>query len=93
MTKVAPVRFASLMMGVWFLSNAAANKIAGTIAAFTPSPGEAPAAIDRHRRHIQHLSATNAGFWMIFVVIGFGAAGPMLLCVPLLNRLTASVKA
>ena len=32
-TKVAPVRFASLMMGVWFLANAAANKVAGTIAA------------------------------------------------------------
>lgn len=32
-TKVAPVQFASLMMGVWYLSNAAANKVAGTLAA------------------------------------------------------------
>src|ERR1019366_6236850 len=32
-TKGSPVRFASLMMGVWFLSNAAANKLGGTIAA------------------------------------------------------------
>ena len=43
-TKVAPVRFASLLMGVWFLANAAANKIAGSLAAFTPTPGEAPPA-------------------------------------------------
>ena len=27
-TKVAPVKFASLLMGVWFLANAAANKVA-----------------------------------------------------------------
>jgi len=27
-TKVAPVRFASLLMGVWFLANAAADKVA-----------------------------------------------------------------
>jgi len=34
-TKVAPSRLASLMMGVWFLSNAAASKIAGTVASYT----------------------------------------------------------
>lgn len=28
-TKLSPVRFASLMMGIWFLANAAANKTAG----------------------------------------------------------------
>jgi POT family proton-dependent oligopeptide transporter len=29
-TKLAPVKFVSLLMGVWFLSNAAANKLAGS---------------------------------------------------------------
>lgn len=43
-TKVAPVRFASLLMGVWFLANAAANKVAGFLAGYTPLPGEAAAA-------------------------------------------------
>ena len=76
------------------MANAAANKVAGWFAGYTPSPGEAPSAVETgFGGYIQHLSATNAGFWMIFVVIGFGAAGAMLLCVPLLNRLTASVKA
>jgi POT family proton-dependent oligopeptide transporter len=32
-TKVAPVRFASLLMGGWFLANAAANKLGGNLAA------------------------------------------------------------
>jgi POT family proton-dependent oligopeptide transporter len=34
-TKVAPFRFASLLMGGWFLANAAANWLAGNLAALT----------------------------------------------------------
>jgi POT family proton-dependent oligopeptide transporter len=34
-TKVAPVKFASLLMGVWFLANSAANFVAGQLAAMT----------------------------------------------------------
>jgi POT family proton-dependent oligopeptide transporter len=93
-TKVAPVKFASLLMGVWFLANAAANKVAGAVAAFTPTPGEAPRApAGGIGGLIQSWSATNHGFYMIFVVAGFAAAAIMLLFVPLLKRLTASVKA
>lgn len=33
-TKLAPVRIVGLMMGVWFLSNAMGNKIAGWAAGF-----------------------------------------------------------
>ena len=93
-TKIAPVRFASLLMGVWFLANAAADKIAGSLAAFTPTPGEIPkAASSGLGRFIQSVSTTNHGFYMIFVVAGFGAAAMMLVFVPLLKRLTASVAA
>jgi POT family proton-dependent oligopeptide transporter len=93
-TKVAPVRFASLLMGVWFLANAAANKVAGAVAAYTPTPGEAPQApASGIGGFIQSVSATNYGFYMIFVVAGFAAAAIMLLFVPLLKRLTATVKA
>lgn len=38
-TKLAPLRLASLMMGVWFLINAFANKLAGTIGAFAEQAG------------------------------------------------------
>jgi len=93
-TKVAPARFASLLMGVWFLSNAAANKIAGSLAAYTPTPGEAPTtAASGLAGYVQRMSTTNAGFFTIFVVASFSAAALMLLFVPLLKRLTASVKA
>ncbi len=36
--KLAPVKFASLLMGVWFLSTASANKFAGTLSALYPEP-------------------------------------------------------
>ena len=34
--KLAPVKFASLLMGVWFLSTASANKFAGTLSSYYP---------------------------------------------------------
>jgi POT family proton-dependent oligopeptide transporter len=34
--KLAPVKFASLLMGVWFLSTSAANKFAGTLSGLYP---------------------------------------------------------
>jgi POT family proton-dependent oligopeptide transporter len=43
-SKLAPLRLSSLLMGTWFLANAAANKFAGTLSALIPpSAGEAGA--------------------------------------------------
>jgi Dipeptide/tripeptide permease len=36
--KLAPLRFASLLMAVWYLSTAAANKFAGTLSSYYPEP-------------------------------------------------------
>lgn len=36
--KLAPLRFASLLMAVWYLSTAAANKFAGTLSGYYPQP-------------------------------------------------------
>ena len=89
-TKLAPARFASLLMGAWYLANAAANKVAGALAGLTPLPGEArPPAAGGLAGFLQDVSATNAGFYSIFVVSSFGAAALMLLFVPLLKRLAA----
>jgi POT family proton-dependent oligopeptide transporter len=74
-TKVAPYRFASLLMGVWFLANAAANKLGGFLAAQTES------------------IPSQSKFFTIPVVTSWGAAVLMLLLVPVLKRLTATVKA
>jgi len=38
--KLAPKRFASLLMGVWFLSNAAGYALTGTLGALLPPTGE-----------------------------------------------------
>lgn len=35
--KLSPARFSSLLMGTWFLANAAANKFAGTLSELIPS--------------------------------------------------------
>jgi POT family proton-dependent oligopeptide transporter len=40
-TKLAPTRYASALMGVWFLSNAAGNKLAGSIGALAEGHGDA----------------------------------------------------
>ncbi|MFN2398388.1 MAG: peptide MFS transporter [Gemmatimonadaceae bacterium] len=74
-TKVAPIRFASLLMGVWFLANSAANKLGGVLAAMT------------------ERIPSQATFYTIFVATSIGAALLMLVLVPLLKRLTTSVKA
>lgn len=38
--KLAPLKFASLLMAVWFLANAVANKLAGVLSALYPSEGK-----------------------------------------------------
>jgi len=37
-SKLSPIRFSSLLMGTWFLANALANKLAGTLSSLLP-PG------------------------------------------------------
>lgn len=36
--KLAPIRFASLLMATWYLSTAAANKFSGTLSSYYPEP-------------------------------------------------------
>ncbi|MDL2303450.1 peptide MFS transporter [Dysgonomonas sp. OttesenSCG-928-D17] len=36
--KLAPLRFASLLMAIWYLSTATANKFAGTLSGYYPQP-------------------------------------------------------
>ena len=38
--KLTPIRFASLMMGIWYLSTATANKFAGILAGLYPEAGK-----------------------------------------------------
>ena len=65
--KLAPVRFASLLMGVWYMSNAAANKFAGTLSALYPEQGIAKSILGFE-------IATLYDFFMIFVIMSAIAA-------------------
>jgi POT family proton-dependent oligopeptide transporter len=74
-TKVAPLRFGSLLMGAWFLANSAAHELGGILAAMTET------------------IPTQSKFFTIPVYTSIGAGIVMFLMVPLLKRLTRTVKA
>jgi POT family proton-dependent oligopeptide transporter len=64
--KLAPARFASILMGVWFLSNAVANKFGGKLGALLPSNGPT---------HFAGYTINNLyDFFMVFVVLSGVAA-------------------
>ena len=64
--KLAPARFGSILMGVWFISNAAGSKFAGTLGALYP--GEGPT-------NIIGFQVTNLyDFFLVFVVMSGVAA-------------------
>ena len=66
-TKLAPLRLGSLMMGVWFLVNLVGNTLAGYIGAFTENMGEYAwmmqprSRLRRARRSTRGCSASSAG--------------------------------
>lgn len=60
--KLAPVRFASLLMGVWFLSNAAANNFAGVLSGLYPDAGKTTSFLGYQMTNLYD-------FFMLFVVM------------------------
>jgi proton-dependent oligopeptide transporter, POT family len=58
--KLAPLKFASLLMAVWFLANAAANKLAGVLSALYPSEGKTTSFLGYHMNNMYD-------FFMLFV--------------------------
>ncbi|MCU0323268.1 MAG: peptide MFS transporter [Chitinophagaceae bacterium] len=68
--KLAPVRFASLLMGTWFLANATANKFAGTLSSFYPDGGKATSFLGYKMENI-------FDFFVLFIVMS-GAASLIL---------------
>lgn len=66
--KLSPPRFASLLMGVWFLSSATANKFAGILSGLYPEKGKpAPSLLGMRIENLYD-------FFMIFVVMAGIAA-------------------
>jgi len=68
--KLAPARFASLLMGTWFLANATANKFAGTLSAFYPEAGKTTSFMGYEMTNLYD-------FFVLFIVMS-GAASIVL---------------
>jgi POT family proton-dependent oligopeptide transporter len=65
--KLAPLRFASLLMGVWYMSMATANKFAGILSGLYPEAG-------KPKYILGFQIATLYDFFMLFVIIAGVAA-------------------
>jgi len=83
--KLAPVRFASLLMGIWYLSMATANKFAGMLSGLYPEAG-------KPKSFIGFEIATMYDFFMLFVVISGAAAVILFLLSKWLQKLMHGIK-
>lgn len=83
--KLSPIRFASLLMGVWYLSMATANKLAGALSSLYPEAGK-----------IKHLFgieiASLFDFFMVFVVMAAVASLILFLLSKKLQKLMHGVR-
>ncbi len=75
-SKLAPLKFASLLMGTWFLANFIANFIAGKMAGLSDRIAESGFILPGH-----------AGFFLIFVIAPCTAGVVLFMLVPLLKRM------
>jgi POT family proton-dependent oligopeptide transporter len=75
-SKLAPLRLSSLMMGTWFLANAAANKFAGTLSALIPPSGDVDPSVPVVYPSFAGFQITNLfEFFMLFIIMTGIAAG------------------
>jgi proton-dependent oligopeptide transporter, POT family len=77
-TRLAPLKFASMLMGMWFLANFAANLLAGYLAGMLEAVEQG---------EVFHILGGQADFFLIFVLSSIGAGGLLILLGPLLTRL------
>jgi POT family proton-dependent oligopeptide transporter len=78
-TKLAPVKYVSLLMGLWFFSTAIAEFLAGQLASLSERV---------ERGEIFHLLGGQADFFLVFVVTSVAAGVLLLALSPWLKRLT-----
>lgn len=84
-TKAAPVRFVSLLMGIWFVSSFLANLVGGLVAAQTEKVERGE--IKLPWNFSQGTGTTQADFFFLFVVTSIGAGVLILLLTPMLRKL------
>jgi len=79
-TKAAPVKFVSLLMGIWFISSFIANLGGGLIAAQVE-------AIEQGRLKLPWSFGGQADFFFLFVVFSIGPGLLILILTPVMKRL------
>ena len=77
--KLAPIKFASLLMAVWFLANAAANKLAGVLSALYPD--------GKTTQFMGYQMNNMYDFFILFVVMSGIAAALLLVLTRLLQKM------
>ncbi|HEY7118248.1 MAG TPA: peptide MFS transporter [Tepidisphaeraceae bacterium] len=85
-TRAAPARYVSFLMGVWFLSNALANKLGGQIAGQIEKIESGRLSLFWYR---WFKLGGEADFFLLFVISSVAAGLLVLLLTPLLKRLIA----
>ena len=83
--KLAPAHLASLLMGVWFMSNAASNILAGKLATLYPSAEEGTKSL------FGYQIETMDQFFMVFVVMAGVASLLLFALCPLLKKMMKGV--
>ncbi len=95
-SKLAPLRFSSLLMGTWFLANAAANKLAGTLSALIPPGAEeikAAAGAPVEYPSIVGFNITNLyEFFTVFIALSGVAAIILFLMSGILRKMMHGIK-
>lgn len=85
-SKLSPAHLASLLMGVWFMSNAASNVFAGQLATLLPSEGKAASSL------FGIIEVTTLpDFFLIFAVMAGVAAVALLLLCPTIRKMSRGV--
>ena len=87
-SKLAPIHFSSLLMGTWFLANAAANKFAGTLSALIPGGEGGSATTNFLGYEITNLYE----FFTVFIALTGVAAATLFLMSGLLRRMMHGIK-
>ena len=84
--KLSPAHLASLLMGVWFMSTAASNILAGKLATLLPIEGQPV------RSFLGFQITTLTDFFLLFAIMSIVAAVLLLALCPLLKRMMKGVE-
>jgi POT family proton-dependent oligopeptide transporter len=83
--KLAPLKFASLLMAVWFLGNAGGNKLAGVLSALYPENGQTTS-------FLGYQMSNTYEFFMLFVFMCCTAGIVLVLLSKKLQKMMHGIK-